>query len=291
MSERDLFEFFADVGRLYRAQMFQTGWKRFAKGKEPLSDHRAALSIFLGLYAYKRQIDVPDYPDAASEAIFTASDLNVDTVWRGHEAILKKHDTEPNPKTDPLAPKRPKPKSKQRGSYKAKVSLLDVFRPNDNETIIGFIKSRIERRKVREAYSKLNTVNGVGPKIASLFLEDVASYYNLLDGLVDYEPDFERELLQPVDRWIERIGKVLVPSRRPTNRVISTYIVKHSLEHGVSPELFNQGAWFFASQVAESKIRFYRAVDELRRGDEGLAREMVNEYVVSLSILEKTWLR
>ncbi len=298
MSERDLFEFFADVGRLYRARYLFPTWGRYVTNKdEPLQDKRKALAIFLWGYAYERQGAARDYAYAAAETVLRAPDLTTDAIWREYIKKLARfqepgtEEPRANVKANPLAPKNTKYVTKK-GEYKTiQDSVIERFGPEGKETIIGYAKTQIEQRRIKDAFQRIIGVNGVGEKIASFFLRDVASYYGLFEEVGQCENVLNRELLQPVDIWIGRISEISSVPKPKKDAEARRNIVTKSLEYGVLPESFNQGAWYFAAQIARSKIWFYEILDRLKSGEKDEAKQMVDEHVETLSAVFETWLR
>ena len=90
---------------------------------------------------------------------------------------------------------------------------------------------------MREAWEKLTSIRGIGAKIASLFLRDLAVWFDLT-------PNVDRWYMQPVDVWVRRTVKLLSGSNM-SDEEIAKWIVRNS----ENPERANQGIWYFASQV------------------------------------------
>ena len=55
---------------------------------------------------------------------------------------------------------------------------------------------------IPRAFQHLDQGRGIGPKIASFFLRDLAVWFEI-------EPLQHRELLQPIDRWVRRYVSLL----------------------------------------------------------------------------------
>jgi hypothetical protein len=98
----------------------------------------------------------------------------------------------------------------------------------------------------------MRSIRGIGPKIASFFLRDVAICYEI-------GPDQDRELLQPVDRWILRFAQLL-DDQLPRS--------------AVSQWMANAGMWYFGARIAPKKFTYTRAL-----GDPAYARQLAEEHV------------
>jgi len=114
-------------------------------------------------------------------------------------------------------------------------------------------------------------VNGVGPKIASLFLRDVVLRRGSYSGA-------DRELLQPVDIWVQRAAASLwFGGVVPSFDVVARRIVTECANDGVNPELVNAGMWYFGAQVARSD----RLLDTATR-DAAVFDQLLDDYIDAL---------
>lgn len=125
----------------------------------------------------------------------------------------------------------------------------------------------------------MSNVNGVGPKIVSLFLRDVAIYYGIAVTSL-------RDRLQPIDVHVRRITLSLMQVVGADDHVdaIAPWIVSESQAAGVSPELVNAGMWYFGSQIAGSEYRTLRALKDLPD-----ARALVDKHVANLRQEASDW--
>jgi hypothetical protein len=95
-------------------------------------------------------------------------------------------------------------------------------------------------------HQELQSISGVGPKIASFFMRDVACRYDCFPAATQ-----ERYLLQPVDVWVRRVAESLgAPAVFADPRPAASFIVEQSLDAGITPERVNQGMWYFSAEVA-----------------------------------------
>jgi hypothetical protein len=124
-----------------------------------------------------------------------------------------------------------------------------------------YAKAGLEGEELREVHNEIKGINGIGSKITSLFLRDVATFYNVY-------PRDNRTLLQPIDIWVRRIvkklgGPVTEPSEQnlKVDEKARNWIVNESSKESVCPEKVNQGMWYFASQIAGSYYRLKKSIE------------------------------
>jgi len=92
-----------------------------------------------------------------------------------------------------------------------------------------------------EAFSALTGIFAIGDKLATFYLRDVTL-------VSDLEPTIRSEsyiYFQPIDTWVKQVSDA-IGITEPTDReilVVKEKIVACCLEVGVSPLLFNAGAW------------------------------------------------
>lgn len=129
--------------------------------------------------------------------------------------------------------------------------------PERNLTIYSLDK--ISDGLVKEHFDELQTIRQIGPKIASFYIRDLISIYDL-DDSVDYE---DLEFLQPIDVWVKRIAfaiGILEKRSEPENRV-KKKIVEKCKEFNVSSIKFNQGAWYFGKNAFEILVKNLKNID------------------------------
>jgi len=207
-----------------------------------------SLRFFL-MYAFARQGSSSDYSFAAIDTIkeFSGSPItSVDSnkVWLVFSNKLKNESL--NHKNNPMCPKNTEYEKILKGKkITLKVngfSIIEVIKHNlEDESLVTWFKNLLELDKVRQAYDMLKTVNGIGDKIASFFLRDVAIIYNIA-------PKKDRALLQPVDTWIRFAVHSLSKNNRLSDNECASFIVNNSSE----PEKANPGIWYFCAEIAGS---------------------------------------
>ncbi|MEM4235061.1 MAG: hypothetical protein QXU75_07930 [Candidatus Methanomethylicaceae archaeon] len=122
------------------------------------------------------------------------------------------------------------------------LSTLDFIGDLPQLNIVGYSVLRIRSGKIREHYDELQRgIVQVGPKIASFYLRDVASLYQL-ENFVSEEFAF---CLQPIDAWVRKlVKKIGLVGDKASDDEVREAIIALCREHSVSPAQFNQGSWY-----------------------------------------------
>jgi hypothetical protein len=107
-------------------------------------------------------------------------------------------------------------------------------------------------------YRSLKEVPGVGPKIAAFICRDVV----FLADLENQVSSTDAWMLQPVDVWTRRVAEFLdrTLDARPDEDV-ARFLTATAEAAGTSGIAFNQGSWFFGSQVARKESRLSPLLD------------------------------
>jgi hypothetical protein len=139
---------------------------------------------------------------------------------------------------------------------------IDTFKfigslPSKN--IVSFSVEQIKTGKLREHYNQLQRsksssgIHSVGPKVASFYLRDLVSLYEL----DRYVLGDDLVLLQPIDAWVRKIAlKIgLIGDPEEKDKVIRQRIVEACDRAGLSSVKFNQGAWFLGYHSFEIVLR------------------------------------
>ena len=249
---------FDDVGRLYVAEMLEPSWNRF--GARP--NVQKALTLFCRGYAYERAEVSPDYAPAAGQAIAEAG-RNPDPVrvWKTFRRLV---DGPVNPEVNPLW-------HRDRDCD----CLLCVFRDGPGpRNIVSWARRAVAHDRVRDADAELRRVRGVGPKIASFFLRDVA----LRNGLA---PGTDRWRLQPVDLWVSRLTGMLHPELDISDkRAVANSVVADSR----TPELANAGLWYFGARIAPRRLDHTQALTR-----PAYAQALVQRHVERMDAAVAAW--
>ena len=265
---------FEKLGELYVARLMRSVWEENADCEK---DPWLSLRVFLKMYAFERQGRAPDYAFAAVDAIdehrfVSMKSTSARMVWESFASRLGNRNL--NHANNPLCPqgtgfKRFNKKVKARRDSTVKnISAVQLAGELD-VPLITWAKDRLQRGEVGVAHKRLCEINGIGDKIASFFLRDVASHFQIA-------PAQDRHLLQPVDVWIRFVTHTLCRNKSFTDKECALWIVAESK----TPENANQGIWYFCSEVGHSSqylvsralrdITFFnklvrKHLDELRR--------------------------
>ncbi len=229
---------------------------RFLKrNKEDCGDYESnpfdSLRYFLWEYAFERQGSSRDYAAVANEVILEASNkekdfssLKAKEIWNTFTKKLDEVDVKPNHARNPLCPQGIKYDNNGNTKTVSQISVIELMVQEElsNVGIVSFAKEKLDLDQVKEAHKILNKINGVGPKIASLFLRDVAVMYDCK------KISNNKKLLQPIDTWIKYCVRTYKGNTKLTYNECADFLINHTDE----PEKANQGIWYFCTQVARS---------------------------------------
>jgi endonuclease III len=244
------------------------------------TDDWEAVGIFLTGYAFERQGAKPDYRHVAVDVVNglvaqECSLLDATTAKRVWVSFSKTSGGERlNYANNLLCPQGTyyKRKTGSATTYSKSLieSLQDLPKTGLPANIVAFAKMGLHLDCTADVHHAIQSINGIGSKIASLFLRDVAVIYNAY-------PVKNRYLLQPVDVWVKRVFDKLTDSRSHDTEMIQQGIVNIAIRINVLPEAVNQGMWYFGSQVADSDYRLSKALSDL-----AYARALIQEYIYAL---------
>jgi hypothetical protein len=251
-----LMRFFEHVGALYVGGIMKPAWASF----EERPSEREAMELFLRQYAYERLGASANYSRAAAEAIRSSPDLVPERVWATFKGLV---DGGANPKLNPLAHTQPE---------RWPSCLLCALRDGSSyRNLVITTRDALVTGEVQHVHAEIRNIRGIGPKIASFFLRDVAIRYEI-------EPDQNRNLLQPVDRWILRFAQML------DGKLPRSAVGQWMVSNASRPELANAGMWYFGARIAPRKFTYTRALD-----DPAFAGQLAEEYVAALRGAINAW--
>ncbi len=249
MDNFELLRLFEGLSDLFRAQYYKPLWKKY----DYLNDPMNATKLFLEGYAFERSGRSPAFAPAAIEAIKrteNSKDFPL-MVWDNFCDLLD--DKGLNTKLNPLYPKYPL--YHPTNSCNCIWCVLNFEK--DFENIITSSKQALEKGQIKDAWEKLNKIQGIGPKIASLFLRDIAITYE--DNFTPFAEN--RWLLQPIDIWVHRIVVALNKksmSKGTKYKDVAQWIV----ENCSKPENCNQGMWYFGAKIAKTEFRLIEYLED-----------------------------
>jgi len=237
------------------------------------SDPFDSLRFFLGEYAFERQGSSRDFAAVAHEVILEASkkgkdfsSLKAEKIWNTFTKKLNEVSVKPNHARNPLCPQGTKYGNKGNTKTVRQISVIELMLQEElsNVGIVSFAKEKLDSDQVKEAHKILNKINGVGPKIASLFLRDVAVMYDCK------KISNNKKLLQPIDTWIRYCVRTCAGNTKLTDNGCADFLINGIDE----PEKANQGIWYFCAQVAQSsRFKVSRSI-----GDQKYMKQLIKEH-------------
>ncbi|MCP8308780.1 MAG: hypothetical protein H3Z53_10215 [archaeon] len=247
------------------ATIYQNAFLNGMDFREQFRDDYIALACFLKNYAYERQGAASAYPDIAVrtiEKIFGGKLQSVTIAdskeaWKIYQEIAGKefNNIKVNPSHNPMNTDR---------------GVLSLLASQQISNISNHVKTLIEQGKTREAHSFVSSIRGIGTKIASFYMRDIAFLGNLNENEIK-----NQFYLQPIDTWLEQTISIIfgdAATKRLDDK--QRLIVELCGQANCSPIAFNQGAWIIASQIAGN-------FDTFRKIAEGQdTRSIVNDHIL-----------
>lgn len=105
-----------------------------------------------------------------------------------------------------------------------------------------------ETGRLEPAYDRLTELKGIGHKVSRVFLRDAVWVVSSEDDV----PDDEAGYLQPVDQWVGAVASACWRTDADPTADRDEWvdrIANACLDAGVSNVAFNQGAWYWGTQV------------------------------------------
>jgi hypothetical protein len=190
------------------------------------TNEKEALKFFLNAYAYGGRAGAPkSFSIIATHCVEENWTQNANIIWERFQELVPR----PNQNTNPLYP------GDNGGN---KVSAIGHF--NFQQQIL----ENLQNGDPQSAHEHLTQIRGVGRKIASFFLRDIAYFFKI--NTANWGPD-KFKWLQPIDRWVGKVSEILGIDG---GQDLPTNICSVCIRNGISPLKFNQGAWYFSSAIA-----------------------------------------
>lgn len=219
-----------------------------------------ALTTFIP-HAYERNIDLSTYKACALETLSeyknkinwenppSATDSKL--IWTHYQKVaIEKYkliNSQGGPKVNP-----------DRNPMNSDGGVVSLLSSKKIHNLATYVKELLETNKVKEAYAFVDKIRGVGPKITSFYLRDIAYLLSIDETQIE-----NSDLLQPIDIWIERVLEIIFPTTKFTNyKQERMAIIELCNEAKVSAIAFNQGAWEFGSRIAENQDRLNEALKD-----------------------------
>jgi len=103
----------------------------------------------------------------------------------------------------------------------------------------------LRKKSLQEAYEWLDSVRGIGPKIAAFFLRDLWSFI----GVWQDTSELDLYCLQPIDRWVRFWSGECWPYKDwpSSDEKFAKMLIGVCQQINIDPVSFNKGAWFVGS--------------------------------------------
>jgi hypothetical protein len=180
-------------------------WRQFADWQDDPWD---GAGLFLGGYAFERQGRRPDFAPVSVDVVeeLKAEGSRIDEpraaseAWRRFRSRLRGERL--SIANNPMAPRLTRYVRQRVELTTGKPSVIEIA-SGLAPTLAAHLRGQLLKSQIGSAHGLLVSINGVGDKIASLFLRDLASYCEL--SVVT-----DRHLLQPIDVWVRRAAEQCV---------------------------------------------------------------------------------
>ena len=247
---------------------------------EPPKDAFSSLLNFVTTYSYERQGSPRAYRTIARRVlneifkgnIKKITQKEVDSAWILYDKIAKED-------YNGLG------LNVTHNSLSSDKGVLKMLAEKGERNIYNYAKILLKEGQVEKAYAFMVSISGVGQKIASLYLRDIA--YIELEPAKHYH-----HLFQPIDTWINQAIKIILSytSDKAPTRISDKQklIVELCREAECSPIEFNQGAWFAGSVIAEDYGTLKYIIENREKAEE-LIMEKIKESEKLISSM-KNWL-
>ncbi len=207
------------------------------KVDEQFVNKKKAVMIFLSKYAHERQGAATAYPEIAQSVVeekidFSKKITENDAVqcWDAYKKIAKE-------KYNNLG------LNELRNPMNVEGGLISQLASKQIGNLANYCSILINNNQILEAHNFMMSIRGIGTKIASFYLRDIAFLKGCDEKILN-----NVYLLQPIDTWIDQIGYILFGELSTKN--LQKNIVRACNENGISSLKFNQGAWVIGSQFA-----------------------------------------
>lgn len=115
-----------------------------------------------------------------------------------------------------------------------------------------------EEKELECLYNRLDEIEGVGQKLASLYIRDLLAYYE------ESHPESRLKLsklnkedmwyVYPVDTWVKQITEKIDGKKFNSNRDAMDWIVEKCEPEDLSPAYVNHGIWYIGSNSSQFLI-------------------------------------
>lgn len=259
-------QLFQDVSCFYRQMLMIPLWNKHHNYQNHIV---GSLAVFLEGYAFERQGRRPDYFHVAVDSLFYCNQqntLNATCIWNRFKLLLNNQNL--NHRNNPLYPSNNPDNIKNINNRK--VSVIEAaLSVQNNIPLSNHLGNLItQNNNINQAFIYLKTIRGIGDKIASFYFRDLV--VTLLINLTNIQ---NRQLLQPIDIWVERSIKYLTGNQSMNKTQIANWIVVNSLKYHLNPEYINMGIWFYGALIASSEYRLNQSLQNIN-----MAQSLINDF-------------
>ena len=239
-----------------------------------------ALRIFVKNYAYERQGRARAYPriavDCISEYFNNGDSWDIPTeedakeIWMEYKKLAKeKYNLVEKDEQNQLRIKV----NEDRNPLNYDKGIIKIMAQNKIKNIALFVLDKFKENKTKNAYDFfVNKVRGIGEKISSFYLRDIADKGLEKKLLYNENEITDLYLLQPIDTWVNQVTKIVFDQDIKDRAEKQRKIVEICTSAGISTINFNQGAWILGNQLA---------------GDFGSLKKVLNNKKKLLKVIEK----
>lgn len=133
--------------------------------------------------------------------------------------------------------------------------------PNRKNIVVWTIKM-LKDNHAKDAHDALKTINGIGDKIASLWLSDIAYWFKVKCS--KNKELKNEELLFPVDIWVRRTAFSLTGKKKcmenKNDPDTAKLLTRKCNNNRLSPEKVNMGIWYMGAEIADSEYLMKKAM-------------------------------
>ena len=125
----------------------------------------------------------------------------------------------------------------------------------DNINLYKHFKELFKNNKIKDAYLELNKLSGIGDKISTFFLRDIAimNNYNVREDQMKY--------VFPVDTWVAQITSLLANKQFSAGKPneIKKYFIENFPENNLP--LIAAGIWYLGFNSLDISIEYVKTID------------------------------
>ena len=163
--------------------------------------------------------------------------------------------------------KKQTPYDEKKGRHKANEKLtkgpvMEILVELQKSNEPNLIRLLLRGMSLKEAHKWLTDIDGIGNKVASLFLRDM--WYFI--GKWPDTPTRDHKFLQPIDVWVRSLSERAFPASWPGDDLrFAEQLVNRCRSSAINHIEFNKGAWFVGSHL--DRLCDFFAVPETQRID------------------------